>query len=661
MCGIAGILKLDGRPIPLSACRSLSTVMAHRGPDDEGFLLADALARRWVTAGGPDTPPSVYAAGLPFTPTDPVSRVSPSTFNLLFVNRRLAIQDLSPAGHLPMSTSDGRIWLAFNGQIYNFVELRRELAALGHTFTSSGDSEVILHAYDEWGTECFAKFNGMWAIAVWDVRRGTVLLSRDRLGIKPLYWRRSGDMIAFASEIKCLLSIGIPAHVYEPAAYDFITSGVVDHTEHTFFDGIQSFPPAHVAELTLDGRIVMRRFWDFSVSDALDAPEEDEAAAGRMRELFIDAVRLRLRSDVPVGSCLSGGLDSSAIVSVMSRLQHGDGETPPVPTFSSCSNDLAYDERKYIELVARDVGADTRYVFPTGEGFVEDLPALLWHQEEPFGGPSIYASWCVMRLTRQSGVTVLLDGQGADEQLLGYRKFQMFYLRELWRRGRRGQSAIELLGLLSSPAVLGSLNWRSAWRYTGLGASIEGISNLVKPEWRRRVAEGSNTIGFHGSLANRIKLDLTALSLPPLLRYEDKNSMAHSVETRLPFMDYRMVETLAALPMNQKLRRGWTKVVVRNALKGILPEAIRQRRSKRGFVVPERPWMAGTLGDRMAEAFRAPEFIDRFVDVPRLERDFLAFRRNQMLVDGRLFLRLFILENWGRRFIHHAEIKQPAA
>ena len=653
MCGIVGFLRFDRQKISIDLCNRLSKLIAHRGPDDEGFLLIDTVTGRYQIAGGSDTPQEVYRANLPFTPKKFIEKVEPNECNLVFINRRLAIVDLSPAGHLPMSTEDYSLWLAYNGEVYNFVELREELQKLGYRFYSNSDSEVILKAYKAWGTECFRRFNGMWAIAIWDAAAKKLVLSRDHFGIKPLYYWHSENIFGFASEIKCLLELGAPRDVNEALVYDYLNLGLLDHTNETFFARIQKLPPAHFLEIDRSNQIKIERFWNFEVSSELHS-ERTNGYADRFKEIFIDSVRLRLRSDVPVGSCLSGGLDSSAIVTVANKLlfpKERCNVQERHKTFSSCFADPRFDEREYIEEVVRATQVEANYIFPQADDFVAELEHLIWHQEEPFRSSSIYAQWCVMRRARERGIIVMLDGQGGDELLCGYRKFYVFYLMELLKRRKIGHLLSEGFGFLSSPEVLGTFNIQHGLRYFALGRHIQGIQSIFLPEFRRRFAQRVWDVGYNGGLSQRIKADITQFSLPVLLRYEDKNSMAHSVEARLPFLDHRLVEVIATFPIEQKMRRGWTKYVLRQALKDILPEKIRLRKSKLGFVTPEDEWFKKTLSDHVKEIFARAYFLPNYINVNSLQERYERYRSGRTTDTSEFFFRFFILELWGRRFI----------
>jgi asparagine synthase (glutamine-hydrolysing) len=372
MCGIAGILSFNqNAPATAALLQKMTDAIRHRGPDDEGF----------------------YVNG-----------------NIALGHRRLAIIDLSPDGHQPMAGPDGSTWIIYNGEIYNYLELRAELSAQGHQFKSQSDTEVILHAYQEHGPDCVRHFNGMFAFAIWDARQRRLFLARDRFGIKPLYFCRTAHQLFFASEIKALLAVMEKRpSPNQQLMYDFLTIGVLDHTNDTFFASVHKLPPAHYMLVDATGREQINRYWDFEVSNEV-ATLADKTVAEKSQaffDLFAESIQSHLISDVPVGSCLSGGLDSSAVVSVISRLireQKATSVGPRQQTFSACYNDSRIDEQPFINHVIQATGALSHRVFPTADGFKKDLPQLLWHQEEPFSGTSMYAQWEVMRCARDDKV-----------------------------------------------------------------------------------------------------------------------------------------------------------------------------------------------------------------------------------------------------------------
>ncbi len=612
MCGIVGVVDFAehkaGRCIG-----QMTSLMCHRGPDDEGYLLADMLAGDWVACGGEDT---IRALGLPS-----LTKFKGKPYNLALGHRRLSILDLSAAGHGPTSYLDGHLWITHNGEVYNYLELREKLKAKGYSFRTGTDTEVILAAYAEWGLDCLRHFNGMWAFAIWDQRQHRLLCARDRFGIKPLYYYWDGRLFAFASEIKALLAHpAIPSRPNDAIIYDNLALGSLGHTDETFFERIKCLPPSHYLAVDLRrSSLEIRRWWDIQVDASLNghgSKNNHRDLAAQFRELLIDAVRLRLRSDVPIGTCLSGGLDSSSIVSAANYLLLEERAVPRElvgdrqKTFSACFDNPGIDERSYIQQVIEYTGAESNRIFPRGaDGLWDDLEQLVWHQEEPFGSTSIYSQWSVMRLARQHDVTVLLDGQGGDELLAGYHLYIGPYLAQTVRtRGPwatlktvrelsagTGNSmafllALGLYNILPGPIQRVMMNLGNARFRTNPTVS----AYMLNPSFERQFAERRTGQGKHkgyDNLAERLHQDLFVYSLPALLRYEDRSSMAFSLEARVPFLDYRLVEFCFSLPVSQLIHHGWTKWLLRQAMDGFLPEQVRWRRSKLGFATPEQQWL----------------------------------------------------------------------
>jgi len=615
MCGIAGIYNLDKKPVKEKDLKKMTDLMTHRGPDDEGFYLKN---------------------------------------NVGFGHRRLSIIDLSAAGHQPMSNEDKTIWIVYNGEIYNYLELRDKLEKRGHVFKSQTDTEVIIHSYEEWQEGCFEKFNGMWALAIWDEIKQKLLLSRDRFGVKPLYYFKDKNVFAFASEIKALLAIGIAKVPNDKLIYDFLKFGMLDHTDETFFLNINKIPPAHYVLFDQKGGLTFKRYWNFEVKNEIENKKiSDEFWAEKFLEVFTNAVKIRLRSDVAVGSCLSGGLDSSSIVCLINNFLKEQGVKQigqRQKTFSSCFDDKRFDEREYIEEVVQQTKAEKNYIFPSPEQFINELNKFLWHQEEPVRGTSMYAQFKVFEEAKRKNVIVLLDGQGGDELLGGYRKFYIFYLKLLCQEKKYFQALKEGLLLFSSLDVLKTLNVRSGLRYFGLGQKLLAIESLFKNDFAKEFAKRNLNIGFNKNLGQRLKDDLTKWSLPILLRYEDKNASAHSVETRLPFLDYRLVEIVASMPLNQKLRNGWTKYILRKAMRKILPEKIRLRKEKIGFVTPEKVWFKSTLKNEVNQIFNQAAFLPKYILMDKLKNSWQKYLRGQIIHSYDIYFRFFILERWARIF-----------
>jgi asparagine synthase (glutamine-hydrolysing) len=607
MCGIAGFW---GAP-DAALLATMTARIAHRGPDGEGFF------------------------------EHPLASLG---------HRRLAIID-PVGGHQPVGTDDGLVQLTYNGEVYNFRELRAELEPLGHTFHTSCDTEVVLHAYLEWGTDCFARFNGMWALAILDLRDGhgdagrapRLVLARDHYGIKPLYYGRSGSgRVLFASEAKAVLAD--PELETAPDRqwlYDYLLHGLHDHQPQTAFAGIRALAAATWAVVDADG-VHEQTYWTPTLSS--DAP----ADPAEFRARFERSVERRLVADVPAGTCLSGGIDSSSIVAMASRLlsEHvpdavslGDR----LKTFSIVYDGDPIDEREYMDAVLAEVDAEPAFAEPTSERFVDELDRLVWHQDEPIVSTGPYAQWCVMRLA-QPKVTVLLNGQGGDELLAGYVPYQYVYLRELLRRRRLGAFAREAW---ESRDVLKPLvKRRLADRRRALP---------IKPLLRPALYDELEPPKFQRSqddLKRRLVADLQTFSLPSLLRYEDRNSMAFSMESRLPFLDQELVDWVLQLPSSAIVDRGWSRAILRDGLRGVLTEKVRTRRWKVGFTTPETRWLRARRA-AVQGLFRSPEFCARpYWDAVGLAAAFDRFCAGEV-EPSQIFWRAINTEIWLRVFFDH--------
>jgi asparagine synthase (glutamine-hydrolysing) len=541
MCGIAGFIG----PNDPELLERLTACMRHRGPDEQGTFEADGAS---------------------------------------IMSRRLAIIDLAH-GQQPMHTPDGKLHLVYNGELSNYRELRDELRAEGVTFTTDSDTEVVLQAYACWGTDAFRRFNGMWGLAFIDDRGPArqVVLCRDHFGIKPLYWTRAGERLLFGSEIKSFFqSPDFTPRVNEQRLYEYLGWGLHDHDRDTFFADVHQLLPATYAIVEADGSLREGAYW------TPDLRTDGDPSPERFRELFERSVQRRLVGEVPVGTCLSGGRASSTSVMIMARQLRGhvrdaDSMGERLKTFSAVFSGDPIDEREYIEHVLEASGAEGNFVNPTSAQFVEELPQFVWYLDEPIVSTGPYAQWAVMRLAR-SKVTVLLDGQGGDELLAGYTPYGYVYLRQLLRERRFGTLAREAFKFrdVLLPLVRRVLASR---RKGGVD-----VGALLRPEFRARVRRPHDP-RVRDDLKRRLVQDLTAYSLPSLLRYDDRNSMAFSVESRVPFLDQELVDHILALPETSIIRNGWSRAILRDAMKGILPEKIRLRRWKVGFTPPEMRWI----------------------------------------------------------------------
>lgn len=564
MCGFVALIS-PAVPISLPLFDAMRDRLIHRGPDNGSTWL------------------------------HPLGRVG-------LAHRRLSIIDTSHAADQPMPSVDGAMHIAFNGEIYNFLELRAELESLGVTFRTRSDTEVLLAALQHWGEAALQRLNGMFAFALWDERNRRLFVARDRFGEKPLFIGRGKfGTVAFASEMKAILAHPlISDSVNAEATARYSASAWREDDEKTFFDSIERLPPAHAAWYRADGTLERRwRYWTPDYTDIDDNIKPREAVE-KFAELMTRSVRLRLRADVPIGSSLSGGLDSSVIVGLLS--QERSDSTFTQNTFSACfPDDPTMSEDKEIEAVVQHTGVNSFVVEPSPFRLAQESLLLHWHQEEPFLSASIYLQWCVARLARQHNTTVLLDGQGADELLAGYQ----FYFRQrqldMLDRGQKQLAQRETakfnrrLRRASSQYVNASRRFNAEIAY-----SDEQLAELIKRgdlpavfhyKYDSAVAPAIPGMRLRRTLSEALLYN----SLPMLLRYADRNSMAFSRETRLPYLDYDLVDFCLRLPDHFYVRHGWQKWILRQAAGNTIPGKIRWRADKVGYAAPLDHWLRKEL------------------------------------------------------------------
>jgi asparagine synthase (glutamine-hydrolysing) len=578
-------------------------------------------------------------------------------------HRRLAIIDLSPAGHQPMASDDQSQWLVFNGEVFNYIELRAELVALGYQFRSSSDTEVVLHGYSAWGADCLGHMNGMFAFALWDARRRELFCARDRLGVKPFYYHASGARFVFASEIKALFAApGVSRDPELPALARFLAYELQDDEDGTSFMSVRQLPPGHW--LCISARSgsapVLHRWWSLP-DDALNPTPSPDDVASRVRTLFDDAVRLRLRSDVPVGSCLSGGLDSSSIVCTAAAQLKRIDPRARIRTFSARSDDPDIDEGRFIEQIVRATGVEPYEIRPTGETFQQNVARVIWHQEEPFHAPSVFAQYEVMRIAHETGLKVLLDGQAGDELFAGYYHFVTAYLADLCARGQlrrfvrewSGHRSLHQVGArhLAGDVLRFVLPAPIVWK---LGAMLAKTRRSRPLPWLgpaladlvldRRPMPTDGRDRLHASL----RYAMLRSPLPNYLHHEDRNSMAWSIEARTPFLDYRLVEYVSRLSGRAKISDGWTKSGLRDAMRGLLPEPIRRRADKQGFSTPHVRWFRREAADLIRNLLTDARSVARgWIDAAWARRAASDIARGSAVDDHRVW-RCAALELWAR-------------
>ena len=568
MCGISGILSPNPNSVSKQRLQAMTDSISHRGPQAEGFWLNESN-----TVG--------------------------------FGHRRLSIIDLSSAGSQPMHYMN-RYTITYNGEIYNYIELKEQLAEKGFAFTSQCDTEVILAAYACYGNDCLQYFDGMFAFAIWDAREQTLFCARDRFGEKPFYYHYdiATNEFVFASEMKALWAAGCEKIMRNEMLLNYFTLGWVQNPaskEQTFYKDIHSLPPSHCLTYTflpeLGASLNVHSYWDIDKETIVNG-QSDEQLQSTFLDLFTTSVKRRLRSDVAVGSSLSGGLDSSSIVAVINQFI---GDSAKQKTFSAVFPGFEKDESAYIKTVAQQYSVDNFTVTPSADDFIKDLQTLLFHQEEPFQSASIYAQYKVYQLAKEHGVTVILDGQGADETLAGYPKYYHWYWQELISKGKWAKSKQER-NFASQNGQKVDWGWKN---YIAAFLPQVAANQLEKTAYRQILHNHELSKDFVHENLNRDSIYKPAFAklndilyfntmqfgLEELLRYADRNSMAHSLEVRLPFLSHELVQFVFSLASNSKISNGFTKFLLRNAMSNKLPASIVWRKDKIGFEPPQKLWM----------------------------------------------------------------------
>ncbi len=539
----------------------MANVMQHRGPDGEG---------QWINKSG----------------------------HVGFGHRRLSILDLSENAAQPFHYLN-RYTIIHNGEIYNYIEIKNELIKLGYSFKSGSDTEVITAAYDLYKNDCVKKFDGMFAFAIWDEKEQILFAARDRFGEKPFYYFETENQFIFASEIKALWAAGIPRKAEDKMLLNYLTLGYVQNAadkELTFFENIFSLPPAHFLSSSIKKTVsIVQAYWNLDKEYKIAISEAD--AIEKFEDLFSASVKRRLRSDVPVGTSLSGGLDSSSIVQQLFESKN------KLSSFSAVFPGFEKDESKYIKLVTEQFQLQNFQVTPTAENLAHDFEKLCFYQDEPFPSSSIYAQYKVFELAKKNNVTVLLDGQGADEILAGYHKYLHWYLQELISRNKFGKAKREKTALQNNNAQI----WWSIKNIIAAFLPAHASIQLEKREYGKsihhpdinadflRSLRGKEWEGIHKPIVTKLNdilhFNVMENGLEELLRFADRNSMAHGREVRLPFLSHELVSFVFSLPSNFKIQNGFTKHLLRRVMDKKLPDEIVWRKDKIGYEPPQQQWM----------------------------------------------------------------------
>jgi asparagine synthase (glutamine-hydrolysing) len=629
MCGISGIASLKGpTDLVVPSALLMNSKIRHRGPDGEGLLA-------WNGHDAPtclftiDTPTEIIDADLPWTPKTS-SRQYQGYAQLALAHRRLAIIDLESTGHQPTMYSNGELWMTYNGEIYNYIELRAELEAKGHRFITQSDNEVILAAYKQWGQNCVQHFNGMWAFVIWDRIANMLFCSRDRFGVKPFYYYRDKNYFVFASELKALAACPVVhTSLNHQAVADYFVDGEIEYKPNGFFQNILELFPGTNLLVYLDTRkLELRQWYTLTFNDGAGefSGNRLEKEIETVRELLIEAIRIRLRSDVPVGACLSGGIDSSAISGIIATLVRQDKNInvgDRLKLFTASFEGQSIDESKWAKLVADETSADWLKVTPEPGELLNDLEDLIYSQDIPIWSTSTYAQHRVMRLASQNGIRVLLDGQGGDELFAGYMPYYIPFWKELKKNGNVLRRQAEMRAWGSEVVRHHRKETLKQYIIPSLPVSMQMYLQkkyfpdlaYLSPDLIAQYKSGYNSERSPDTLNEALHREFVNTRLKGYLKCEDRCSMWHSVESRTPFADdHKLIEHVFSIPGTMKIRSGVSKYILRQAAAPFMPEAIRKRKDKMGYVTPNNTWITG-----MKEQLR-PYFDQDFHGIIRKEK-----------------------------------------
>lgn len=623
MCGLVGFVTSKASPEHPRILDAMTDAIKHRGPNDRGIYMDSMQEGKTYVGLG---------------------------------HRRLSIIDLSGHSHQPMVDSD--IALAFNGEIYNYIELRDELRGLGKNFESSGDTEVVLKAYEQWGNECFNRFNGMWAIAIFDRKSSKIILSRDRFGKKPLYYFADGEKIVFASEIKSLLLFpGIAKKPNFEKIYRYLSTSYryVDMDNASYFEGIYSVPKSSYMVISDNLSMAEHKYWSLEENKYSLSGKTERELVDEFRNLFVDSVKIRLRSDVPVSCMLSGGMDSTSITCVAHKILQ-----TPVLTFSGITGEEKgiYDESEYIDEVVRETGAVHRYIMPEPSDLFDTVREMLLYHDEPICTVTWYTLYQIAKKIKEENVPVVLNGHGGDELLGGYwdhYHYNFFdiedsgdldgldYEQKAWLKNHNRKVA----EICKTREYIKKLENGEALETSKFADYSDCFTQEFRAIYKKQVILDSN---FKSTLSKRLYKELLFETVPASLRAEDRNTMASSIESRSPLLDYRLAEFCFSLPSNYKIRDGIGKWILREAMKDILPESVRTRKDKSGFIAPADEWFRTSNKEQIRDMINSEAIGSLGIfDISRLNQIFDEHLSG--LKNHQMFLWQFInLGLWSRKF-----------
>lgn len=633
MCGIAGIISKEQIQYNISEkIRTMSQAIAHRGPDGEGFmLLNNNVAKPFFGS----VTQSFTRKDLAYIPSTGINQKEEAM--LAFAHRRLSIIDVTESGHQPMCSHDSKIWITYNGEIYNYLELREELKAMGYPFYSESDTEVVIAAYKEWGSDCVNRLNGMWAFCIYDTDKQICFASRDRLGVKPFYYINNLAVFAFASEQKAFIKAGLVSAKIEPKAlHSYLVNGLLETEPENFFEGItELFPGNNLIYSFATGKCDIKTYYTLSANSSLDNLSDKELIE-KVESVLYNAVKIRLRSDVEVGACLSGGIDSSVLCVLMADILK-----QPIHCFTSVFRGQTINEESFADIVAKQIHAHHKKVEPTINGFLNELDALVFSQDTPIWDSSTYAQFKVMELAKQNGIKVVIDGQGADELFAGYHH----HFIAKWNNLSNTAGNVEMVKdikaarkTFESPFVFYAKE--KIKQKTNLKNSA-GL-NLLNKEFITSYSAG-NLSDYYDSVNDQLIDDITHTRLKIFLKCEDRCGMWHSVESRTPFSDdIDLINLLFSFNGNRKIQNGISKFLLREATRAFLPKQIYTRYDKKGFETPMHAWTK-QLAPVIIEEVKESKF--ELLN----EKTFDKLNINNFS-EAKMLFKLFILCRWKRVF-----------
>jgi len=635
MCGVIGIISSESRQEITDSADKMLRFIDHRGPDGRGLEVFNL----------------------------------PKAQHLALGHNRLAIIDTSDAGLMPMSNADDSLSIIFNGEIFNYIELREELVSLGYCFTTNTDTEVLLNAYSEWGSDCLNKLNGMFAFAIFNKVNSELFIARDRYGVKPLYYFFQDNLFIFASEIKSILTHqNVDVAPEEEMLGKFLLTGAVNNTNLTCFSEIYSLSPGYSLKMQ-QGKLTTDKWYSSTKNLLSSDPDYNyQKSLSDFQDIFHDAVKLRLRSDVEVGACLSGGLDSSAIVGAVTNIYSNMRNPGSFKTFSSVYDDPKISEIEYVDEVTKFTNTTNFSFTPQLDAFWENIPRIIWHNDEPIQTPTTFNQWSVMEAAKNQSIKVTLDGQGVDELAAGYPTYFSIHLAELARKlhviefittfkdivstkgeGRNTASLLfRVIYLLIPQWAISALSAIPFFRFVVKGESFQPIlRKKYKQSWRKIAKQQLLLQRKHSiSIAKRLRFDFYNMSLPALLRYEDRSSMAFSIEARTPFLDYRLVEFIQSLPSEYFIKEGLTKAIVRDGVSSLIPQSVFNRTDKKGYPIPSSDWLIKS-NKIIKNIFSGETFLSTYINIDEFQK--MLSLGKLPIKDDELW-RLVFAELWFREF-----------